>query len=84
VTTAHERLHSAIVEAAQSPRILAAHRPLAGELRLFLTVLAPHWDVGNLASEHEALLRDLEADGPEALRVHITNSTEALTAGLMF
>jgi DNA-binding GntR family transcriptional regulator len=84
VTIAHEHLHGAIVEAAQSPRILAAHRALAGQLRLFLVQLRPAWDVANLADEHDALIEAIETDGPEALRVHITASTEALTTGLKF
>jgi DNA-binding GntR family transcriptional regulator len=83
-TTAHERLHAAIVEASASPRIVAAHRPLAGEMTLFLVQLRPFYEMGALAAEHEALLRDLESDGAEAMRLHITTSTEALTTGLKF
>jgi DNA-binding GntR family transcriptional regulator len=84
VTTAHERLHHAIVEASKSPRLVAVHRPLAREMILFLVQLRPFWDMGHLAAEHEELLRALESDGPDALRVHIMASTEALTTGLKF
>jgi DNA-binding GntR family transcriptional regulator len=84
VTTAHERLHHAIVEASQSPRLIAVHQPLAREMILFLVQLRPFWDMGHLAAEHEELVQALERDGPEALRVHITASTEALTTGLKF
>jgi DNA-binding GntR family transcriptional regulator len=78
VTTAHEALHHAIVAASGSPRIVAAHRALGGELRLFLVQLRPAWDVGNLAAEHAALLAAIERDGPQALRAHIAASTAAL------
>ncbi len=84
VATAHERLHAAIVAAADSPRIAAAHGALAGELRLFLSRLRPTWDMGALAAEHEDLLRAIDATGPDALRVHIKASTDRLTTGLKF
>jgi DNA-binding GntR family transcriptional regulator len=82
VTRAHEALHAGIVEAGGSPRIAAAHRALAGELRLFLVQLRPAWDVGNLAAEHDALVAALERDGPDVLRDHIEASTRALTEQL--
>lgn len=79
LTEAHEALHHAIVVAADSPRIEAAHRALGGELRLFLTQLRPVYDGPTLAAEHAALLDDLEhGAGPEALRPHIEASTAAL------
>ncbi len=84
ITTAHEHLHSAIVAASQSPRIIAAHRPLATEMQMFLTRLRPFGDLGDLAAEHEQLLIALEREGAEAMRLHITASTEALTTGLKF
>ncbi len=87
VAGAHERLHAAIVASGGSPRIEAAHRALAGELRLFLTQLRDaqvRFDTVALAAEHEALLAAIEADGPDALRIHITTSTDALTTGLKF
>lgn len=78
VAAAHERLHHAIVAASLSPRIVATHRALGGELRIFLVQLRPAWDVGGLAAEHEALVSAIEADGPEVLRAHIEESTRAL------
>jgi DNA-binding GntR family transcriptional regulator len=84
VTDAHESLHAAIVDAAGSARIAAAHRALGGELRLFLVQLRPAWDMENLAAEHAALLAALEADGPDVLREHIQASTHSLTGGLKF
>src|SRR6185436_6546050 len=80
VTDAHDRLHHAIVAASRSDRIVAAHRALSGELRLFLVQLRPAWNVANLAAEHEALVEAIETDGPDALRAHIEASTQALLA----
>jgi len=83
LTEAHEALHHAIVVAAASPRIEAAHRALGGELRLFLTQLRPVYDGPTLTAEHAALLDDLEhGAGPGALRPHIEASTAALLARL--
>ncbi len=81
IAEAHEALHHELVRASGARRIVAAHRALGGELRLFLTRLRPAWD-GDLAGEHARLLADLEAHGPEVLRRHITASTATLlTAG---
>jgi DNA-binding GntR family transcriptional regulator len=83
MTEAHEALHHAIVRAAASPRIEAAHAALAGELRLFLARLRPVYDGPALAAEHAALLDDLEhGTGPEALRAHIETSTRTLLAAM--
>ena len=82
VTEAHEALHHALVAASGSPRIVAAHRALGGELRLFLSQLRPAYDLGALAEEHATLLRELETHGPDVLRPHIEASTAALRARL--
>ncbi len=81
IAEAHEALHHELVRASGASRIIAAHRALGGELRLFLTQLRPAWD-GDLAAEHAQLLADIEARGTDVLRRHITASTATLlTAG---
>lgn len=80
VAAAHEALHHAIVAASGSPRIVAAHRALGGEIRLFLVQLRPAWDVATIGPSHARLLADLERNGPEVLRGHIEESTRALLA----
>lgn len=76
----HETLHHAIVLAADSPRIAAAHAQASAELRLF--VLQPSsWTFERMAADHLRLVADLESSGPEALRPHIRESTEALLDG---
>ena len=82
VTEAHEALHHALVVASQSSRIVAAHRALGSELRLFLVQLRPAYDRDGLAREHAELLTALEDEGPQALRGHIEASTAALLASL--
>jgi DNA-binding GntR family transcriptional regulator len=78
VAEAHEELHHSIVKAADSPRIEAVHRQAGAELRLFVLQLPPSWTFERMASDHLELLRRLEADGPDALRPHIEESTRAL------
>jgi DNA-binding GntR family transcriptional regulator len=78
VNEAHAELHGAIVEAARSPRIAAAHASLSGEMRLFLLALRPHIPPEQLAADHAALVRDLERDGPSALREHLRSAAETL------
>jgi DNA-binding GntR family transcriptional regulator len=80
INTAHADLHGAIVHAAASPRIEAAHTALNGELQLFLTQLEPLWSVERMAGDHAALVRGLERDGPAVLREHLSESAAALVA----
>lgn len=80
INTAHADLHGAIVAAAESPRIQAAHRALEGELRLFMNQLEPLWSAERMAGDHAALVRGLERDGPSVLRAHLGESAAALVA----
>ena len=80
INLAHAGLHSAIVAAAGSPRIEAAHNALDGELQLFMNQLEPLWSRERMAADHIALVRGLERDGPAALRGHLGESAAALVA----
>jgi DNA-binding GntR family transcriptional regulator len=80
INDAHNGLHRAIVEAADSPRIAAAHAALDGELKLFMNQLEPLWSAARMAADHAALVRGLERDGPVALRGHLSESAAALVA----
>ena len=50
INEAHAALHGAIVAAAGSPRIEAAHAALNGELQLFLAQLEPLWSASGWRS----------------------------------
>jgi DNA-binding GntR family transcriptional regulator len=79
VVDAHEEVHRALVDAAHSPRISAAHRALAGELRLFVVALRPVWSPEEMVAHHEKLRRELQtADGPEAVRRHLSEGEHAV------
>jgi DNA-binding GntR family transcriptional regulator len=78
VVEAHDHVHSALVGAAESPRIERAYGALAGELRLFVIALRPAWSLGRMAEHHERLLADLERDGPAPLRAHLAEGRESL------
>ena len=80
VSHAHAALHGAIVAASESPRIVAAHAALTGELLLFLLQLQPHVDAAGLAADHARLVRALEREGPGVLRGHLRASAETLGA----
>jgi len=80
INDTHSDLHSAIVAAARSPRIEAAHEALDGELRLFLNQLEPLWSAEKMATDHAALVRGLERDVPAVLREHLGESAAALVA----
>jgi len=80
VTDAHLALHGSLVAAAASPRIADAYATLAGELRLFLVQLRPHYSGASLVREHAALLAAIERDGPAPLREHLRRSAARLTA----
>ena len=78
VGEAHDALHRSIVAASQSPRIVAAHEALTGELQLFVIQIQPAWSGRRMAAEHEALVAGLEAHGPEVLRAHIDDGLHTL------
>ena len=78
VNEAHAGLHGAIVAAAESPRIAAAHAALNGEMRLFLLQLQPHVPLDELLASHRALVEGLEAQGPAVMRAHLRDAAETL------
>jgi DNA-binding GntR family transcriptional regulator len=78
INGAHLELHAAIVAASGSPRIAAAHRALAGEMRLFLLQLEPHLPAAGLAEDHVALVAGLEREGVAVLREHLRAAAETL------
>jgi DNA-binding GntR family transcriptional regulator len=79
INEAHAALHTAIVQAAHSPRIASAHAALSGEMRLFLLALQPYIPADQLAADHRALIAGLETEGPQALREHLRSAAETLT-----
>jgi DNA-binding GntR family transcriptional regulator len=81
VAAAHHRVHEALVAAAHAPRIEREYAALSSELDLFLSQLRPVWTRERLGADHRALLRDLERDGPDALREHMAAALRALHAG---
>jgi DNA-binding GntR family transcriptional regulator len=81
VTDAHNEVHLALVRAADSERIARAYDSLAGEMRLFLMALRPHWSLERIAAQHEELIEELERIGPPALREHLRAGRESVLAG---
>jgi DNA-binding GntR family transcriptional regulator len=78
VADAHNDVHLAIVDAARSDRIARAYDGLAGEMRLFVTAIRPHWTLERMAAQHEELLEGLEKRGPRALREHLDAGARTL------
>ena len=54
---------------------------LAGELRLFVIALKPEWTLARMAEHHDRLIRELESEGPPALRRHLDEGAGALLGG---
>jgi DNA-binding GntR family transcriptional regulator len=80
VGEAHEEVHRVLVDAARSPRISAAHRALAAEMRLFVLQLRPVWSPEEMIAHHEQLRRELRTEGPEAVRRHLAEGEHAVAA----
>jgi len=76
VDEAHLALHHALVAAAGSPRITAAHAALAVEHRLVLLQSRTALDPARMAAHHRELLAGLPRFGPEALRRHLTEGQD--------
>jgi DNA-binding GntR family transcriptional regulator len=81
VVDAHEEVHRALVDAAASPRISAVHHSLAGELRLFVVALRPVWSPDELITHHVKLRHELQTEGPEAVRRHLSEGEHSITDG---
>jgi DNA-binding GntR family transcriptional regulator len=82
ISAAHRAVHESIVAAGESPRIAAAYRQLSQELTLFLLALRPVWTPDAMAEHHRRLVRELEREGPPALRRHLEDGEAAVIAGL--
>jgi DNA-binding GntR family transcriptional regulator len=78
VAQAHDDVHLALVRASGSERIQRAYDSLAGEMRLFVMALRPHWSLERMAAQHEELVEQLESQGPEALRDHLRAGRESV------
>jgi DNA-binding GntR family transcriptional regulator len=78
VVDAHEEVHRALVDAARSSRISAVHRSLAGELRLFVVALRPVWSPEEMVTHHVTLRRNLQTEGPEAVRRHLSEGEHSV------
>lgn len=82
IADAHQEVHESIVSAGGSARISAAYRQLTAELTLFLLALRPVWSAADMAEHHRKLLRELEREGPAALRRHLEEGEAAVVSGL--
>ncbi|MCX6470302.1 MAG: GntR family transcriptional regulator [Corynebacteriales bacterium] len=75
---AHSRVHLALVDAADSPRISEEYRRLDNEVRLLLTHVRPAYSIGQLTSEHRTYVADALAHPERAVRDHLDNSSHAI------
>jgi DNA-binding GntR family transcriptional regulator len=82
IAAAHRDVHESIVAAAGSARIESAYRALTQELNLFLLALRPVWTPAEMAAHHRRLVRELEREGPVALRRHLEEGEAAVVSGL--
>lgn len=78
---AHARVHLALVDAADSPRITEEYRRLDGEMHLVLTHVRPAYAPGALTVEHRAYVDAALRDPEHAVRAHLEHSTRAVIDG---
>jgi DNA-binding GntR family transcriptional regulator len=83
IAAAHAEVHESIVTAGGSIRIEAAYRQLAQELTLFVIALRPVFPPTEMAAHHRKLVRELETEGPPALRRHLEEGEAAVLSGLL-
>ncbi|MWB98561.1 GntR family transcriptional regulator [Agromyces seonyuensis] len=75
VERTHAEFHAALVEASESPRIIAAHRTLSAELQMFLLHVRPDYDLQRLIDDHVDLIEAIRTVGESAVRDHLAVST---------
>ena len=78
VDRAHDAVHAAIVEAADSPRIARAYAALATEQRLFLLQLREAWSLERMVDHHRRLADRLRAGDVDAVREHLRDGATTL------
>ncbi|BFM24404.1 GntR family transcriptional regulator [Microbacterium sp. che218] len=78
---AHARVHLALVDAANSPRIAEEYRRLDSEMHLLLTHVRPAYSPGALTTEHRTYVADALRDPERAVRAHLDHSTRAIIDG---
>lgn len=78
---AHARVHRALVDAADSPRIAEEYRRLDSEMHLLLTHVRPAYSTGALTTEHRAYVEAALADPEHAVREHLEHSTRMIFDG---
>lgn len=78
---AHARVHLALVDAADSPRIAEEYRRLDSEMHLLLTQVRPAYGAGELDAEHRAYVEAALTDPERAVRAHLDHSTRAILDG---
>ncbi|WP_239642463.1 GntR family transcriptional regulator [Microbacterium sp. B19] len=78
---AHARVHRALVDAADSPRIAEEYRRLDSEMHLLLTHVRPAYAPGALTTEHRAYVEAALADPEHAVREHLEHSTRMIVEG---
>ena len=78
---AHARVHRALVDAADSPRIAEEYRRLDSEMHLLLTHVRPAYAPGALAAEHRAYVEAALSDPERAVREHLDHSTRMILEG---
>lgn len=78
---AHARVHRALVDAADSPRIAEEYRRLDSEMHLLLTHVRPAYAPGALTTEHRSYVEAVLADPEHAVRTHLEHSTRMILEG---
>lgn len=78
VVVHHAALHGTLVAAADSPRLLRTHAVLLAELQLFLVGARPVFPLDRLATDHAALVVQIERRGGEAIEEHVRVATDAM------
>ena len=78
VLRAHAAVHLAIVAAAESPRVRRAHEQLSDELHLLLLEARPHYEPGELGPQHRMLLDEIQRQGANPIRRHLSDTLRRL------
>jgi DNA-binding GntR family transcriptional regulator len=79
VAAAHAGVHRAIVATANSPRLQEAYARLESEMLLLLVNLGPTYSAEEVANDHRDYLREIQADGDDAVRRHLDHGSQQIS-----
>lgn len=78
ITTAHVDLHTTLVAASESARIVESYSGIGSEMLLLTSRVGPHYPAGSLTEQHRQYLVEVQSGDASVVWEHLNRSTELM------